>query len=317
MSTGPKPVHILQLGSGTVGSALSRQLRQFASHFRHDVYTSKDAGSIPAVIERIGRPFIVVDVTASDSTAPLLERALDRGGSIVAANKKPFAGSQDQFDRLYTDRTFIEATVGAGLPVVSTLKTLMATGDEVLTIQGCLSGTLGFIFSQLESGLSFSSAVAEAARLGYTEPDPRDDLSGIDVARKALVLSRLLGRRIELSDIYLEGLFPEDLGALSIPEFQAALPGLDERYAEQLAQARNSGQTLRFVANISQKSCTVGLRHVDTESDLGSLGGPDNAIVIQTQRYREYPLTIKGPGAGAEVTAAGVLGDILAAARLA
>jgi homoserine dehydrogenase len=317
MSTGPKPVHILQLGAGTVGSALSRQLGQFGSQFRHDVYTSKDAGRIPGVIRHADPRFIVVDMTASDETAPWLEQALARGGSIVAANKKPFAASQDQFDRLCVDRSYFEATVGAGLPVISTLQTLLATGDRVLTIEGCFSGTLGLIFSQLSHGHSFSEAVAEAASLGFTEPDPRDDLSGVDVARKALILARLLGRRLELSDIHLEGLVPDELAALSLADFQTALPSLDQHYAQQLAAARESGQTLKYVAEVGQGTCTVGIRKVDVMSDLGNLHGPDNIVVIRTERYREQPLIIKGPGAGAEVTAAGVFGDILTAARYA
>jgi homoserine dehydrogenase len=313
--------HLLHLGVGNVGGAVVRQVRKFAPDliYSGSFNRSSTKTEVAAAIAGVPLPFTLIDTTASSETLPHLKAALKRGGSVVMSNKKPIAGTQDDFDELRQlgdDRLFYETTVGAGLPVIETLKSLLATGDEVTQIEGCFSGTLGFIFSQLESGQTFSQAVTEAARLGFTEPDPRDDLSGVDVARKALILSRLLGRRLELSDIKLEGLYPPELQKLSIPDFTAALPKLDANFSKQLAEARAAGQTLRFVATLSQKSCAVGLKRVDITSDLGALRGPDNIVVIKSTRYSDNPLAIKGPGAGVEVTAAGVFADILKAAEV-
>lgn len=263
-------------------------------------------------------PFVLIDTTASHTTLPLMKRALQRGGYVVMSNKKPIAGTQKDFDALHklgADRLFYETTVGAGLPVISTLRTLLSTGDEVLEIQGCFSGTLGFLFSQVENGASFSDAVLEAKKLGFTEPDPRDDLSGVDVARKALIVARLLGMKLEMSDVKLEGLYPKKMSALSVDEFLAQLTNLDTKYKEKAATAQKQGKVLRFIATVSKDGCNVGLEAVEKTSDIGSLSGPDNLIVFKTKRYYDNPLVIKGPGAGREVTAAGVFGDLLAVAR--
>jgi homoserine dehydrogenase len=181
----------------------------------------------------------------------------------------------------------------------------------VETILGAFSGTLGFIMSALENGTRFSDAVREAWKRGYTEPDPRDDLSGTDVARKALILARTLGRRIELSDIALQSLYTPAVDDADAARFVDKLSALDEEFAERVARAKRDGKVLRYVAKIGKK-ISVGVEAVDQASPLGRLQGTANTIVIQSKRYHDNPLVVTGPGAGAAVTAAGVLNDIVA-----
>jgi len=260
---------------------------------------------------------ILVDLT-SEETAPLIQKALENGFHIVLANKKPLAVSQLAFDELMeTARARglalrYEATAGAGLPVLDTLAKLQESGDRVETILGAFSGTLGFIMTALEQGKRFSDAVREAWKLGYTEPDPRDDLSGTDVARKALILARTLGRRLELSDIALESLFTKDVDDDKPARFVDKLTALDEAFAERVARAKSDGKVLRYVAKIGPRAIRVGVEAVDLASPLGRLRGTDNTIVIHSKRYSANPLVVTGPGAGAAVTAAGVLNDIVA-----
>lgn len=259
---------------------------------------------------------ILVDLTA-DETAPLLQEALSRGFHVVLANKKPLAAPQEQFDMLFeTARQKkvslrYEATVGAGLPILDTLHKLQEAGDPVRAVLGCLSGTLGFLMSQLEDGALFSEAVQKAYELGYTEPDPRDDLCGMDVARKALILARSLGRRLELKDISVTSLFPEELGDPNPQSFLRKLTALDEGFAEKIREAKREQKVLRYVARIEPESVQVGLEAVPVASALGRLRGTDNTVVFYTRRYSQNPLVVTGPGAGAEVTAAGVLNDIV------
>jgi homoserine dehydrogenase len=205
-----------------------------------------------------------------------------------------------------------EATAGAGLPVLDTLAKLQEAGDRVETILGAFSGTLGFIMTALEAGKRFSDAVREAWKLGYTEPDPRDDLSGTDVARKALILARTLGRRLELSDIALESLYTHDVDSPEPARFVENLTALDAVFAERVARAKRDGKVLRYVAKIGRRGIRVGVEAVPAASPLGRLHGTDNTIVIQSKRYATNPLVVTGPGAGAGVTAAGVLNDIVA-----
>ncbi len=255
---------------------------------------------------------VVVDLTNSADMAGTLRAALKAGASIVLANKRPLCGSWAGSQFLFgSARVRYEATVGAGLPVVATLRTLLDTGDQVTAVEGCLSGTLGFLCSQLEDGEAYSSAVSQARSRGYTEPDPREDLSGQDVARKALILARTSGWRLELSDLKVEPLFTERLSVLSTRGFISAMPALDEPYARRVHDARSKGQVLRYVARIGPRGGSVGLAEVPQDSPLGVLRGPANYIAFHTKRYADHPLVISGPGAGPEVTAAGVMGDII------
>ena len=209
-----------------------------------------------------------------------------------------------------------EATVGAGLPVLDTIDKLHEAGDTIERVEGCLSGTLGFLMQQLEEDVPFSEAVRRAHARGYTEPDPREDLSGMDVARKGLILARTLGHRLELADVAVEALFPPELSDDDPARFIANLTALDAERRAQVLAARAAGQALRYVAKVGQDGAVqVGLQAVPAAAPAGRLRGTDNQIVFYTARYRQNPLVVTGPGAGADVTAAGVLNDILAIAR--
>jgi homoserine dehydrogenase len=250
--------------------------------------------------------------------APLLIKARAAGVHVVLANKLPLVDPLTQYQRLVGSAPGAlryEVTVGAGLPIVSTLQGLLASGDRAERIEGCFSGTLGYLFSRLQDGVRFSSAVREAWELGYTEPDPRDDLGGRDVARKALILARLVGCELELSQVEVEPLFSADMANMPVHDFVDQIAAMDEGYLERHTQAQRRGRVLRYVAEVSDDACSVGLMEVAEEGRLGSLRGPENMVVVHTARYSEVPLTIAGPGAGPEVTAAGVLSDILDVAQ--
>ena len=201
---------------------------------------------------------------------------------------------------------------------MATLSRLVSAQDRVQRISGCLSGSLGFITSGLQAGEPFSSVTARAKQLGYTEPDPRDDLGGVDVARKALILARTLGMRAEMAEVELEPLCPPELARLSIDQFMAALPSLDEGFAARVAAAAAEGRVLRYVATVrpptrggTRGRLTVGLAGVPLSSPLGSLSGTDNLVEMTTGVYADTPLVLRGAGAGASATASGVLSDIV------
>lgn len=261
-------------------------------------------------------PCLLIDVTAQGGAEDALVAAVDQGHRVVLANKKPLCADLSIFRALTGEgRTRYEATVGAGLPIISTLRSLLETGDTIRRIEGCFSGTLGFLMTQLESGVAFSEAVRDARQRGWTEPDPRDDLSGTDVARKALILARTSGFSFELTDVSVESLSSAALAELSVDQFMDQLPSLDERYRQQWAAVLDQGQTLRYVAEVTSNRLSVGLASVSPDTPIGSLRGPDNLVVWHTQRYAERPLSVRGPGAGTEVTASGALNDMLLFAR--
>jgi aspartokinase/homoserine dehydrogenase 1 len=263
---------------------------------------------------------VLVDVTA-DETTEVIRAALTHGMDVVLANKKPLSGPATEAESLLAlaaqqgRRIRHEATVGAGLPVMDTIAKLQETGDEVVSIEGCVSGTLGFLLWQLESGRKFSQALTAAMEAGYTEPDPRDDLSGMDVARKALILGRLLGFKGEPASVVTESLVPDGARGLTLKAFLARLPTWDAEWSERVRTAKTKGQYLRYLATVTPRRLRVGLTAVSGNSPFVSLQGTDNQIVFTTTRYREHPLVIRGPGAGPLVTAAGVLNDVLALAR--
>jgi len=268
-------------------------------------------------------PVIVVDAAAGDRTAAGDAYALRAGCGVVLSNKAPLALTldDDAGKTLWSEtgldgRLRYEASCGAGLPVFSTLRALLDTGDRVIEIQGAVSGTLGAIFSDLADGASFSAAVHAAMANGFTEPDPRDDLSGLDVARKALILARTLGVHVDLTDIAIEGLVPDHLSAangVGVAEFLERSTELDANLAARVTAARGEGRSLRYVATVTPDAPpVVGIVAAPAASALGGLRGPENALSIRTERYDAFPLAISGPGAGAAVTAAGMLADILA-----
>ena len=204
-----------------------------------------------------------------------------------------------------------ETTCGAGLPVIVTLNRLLASGDSVHRIAGALSGTLGYVMTGLQAGRSFSAVVREAHGLGYTEPDPRDDLGGVDVARKALILARGLGWQLGLEDVVVTGLYPPALNALEVDEFLDALAQLDEPLRQEVEAASRAGQVLRYAAVVAEGRCIVGPTRVGVDSPLGRLSGTDNLVEFHSQWYQPTPLVVQGRGAGADATAAGLLSDII------
>jgi homoserine dehydrogenase len=287
-----------------------------------------DLSSIVDIAGRAGA--VVVDCTASTATVPALLFALDRRYKIVLANKKPLTIDQEVYDRLtsaggttglipggdservrHLGRTRWETTVGAGLPVIVTLNRLVSSGDEVQRIVGAFSGTLGYVMTGLQAGQPFSAVVREAHRLGYTEPDPRDDLGGVDVARKALILARGLGWRLDMDDVTVQGLYPAEMDELSVAEFMDALPTLDEQFQAQVAAAAAEGKVLRYAAQVADGACRVGPTLVTADSPLGRLSGSDNLVAFTTHWYTPNPLVVQGRGAGTDATAAGVLSDII------
>ncbi len=259
---------------------------------------------------------VLVDVTADD-TLPAITTAIELGFDIVLANKRPLSASRAAVDALHAlakvkgRRVLFETTVGAGLPVMDSYAKLVDAGDRVLRIEGCTSGTLGFLLTEIGKGRAFSDAVRRAMAKGYTEPDPRDDLSGMDVARKALILARMLGYKGELADVKVESLVPASARALSRDAFVATLETLDDEWRARQAAATEANAVLRYVLEVTARKVTVGLRAVDLSHPLAGLRGTDNQVVFTTPRYKENPLAITGPGAGPAVTAAGVLNDVL------
>jgi aspartokinase/homoserine dehydrogenase 1 len=262
----------------------------------------------------LSRP-ILVDVTAGDTSA-VLEAAIVGGMDIVLANKRPLSTSELKGGLKHSAashgrRVLHEATVGAGLPLIDTISKLKESGDDILRIEGCPSGTLGYLFGELGKGTSFSSALLSAMTLGYTEPDPRDDLSGMDVARKALILGRLLGFKGTIDSVDVESLVPPQYRDMSASEFVSRLEELDSLWRERVEQARSRDCVLRYRLMVTSEVVTVGLVAVNSASSLASLMGTDNQFSITTTRYSENPIVITGPGAGVAVTAAGVLNDVL------
>jgi bifunctional aspartokinase / homoserine dehydrogenase 1 len=259
---------------------------------------------------------VLVDLTADD-TATALEQALTHGMDLVLANKRPLADKSAvsealwQTARAHGRRILHEATVGAGLPIIDTYHKLIESGDRVDSIEGLLSGTLGYVLSEVSAGVPFSQAVRNAMSKGYTEPDPRDDLSGMDVARKALILARLLGYREELHQSSVESLVPKWARVLTLEDFLGRLEELDAPWQRRVAEAAAAGSVLRYVALVTPDKIAVGVRAVPATSPLAAIKGSDNQLVFTTARYKSNPLVITGPGAGAEVTAAGVFNDIL------
>lgn len=265
---------------------------------------------------RLARP-VLVDVSDADDSLQVMREAFRLGCDVVTANKKPLAGSYESYRRLRVAAAELgrvlkaEATVGAGLPVMDTLEMMVGSGDQLTRAQGCLSGTLAFVLSKLESGVAMSEAVEQAMRAGYTEPDPMVDLSGADVGRKAVILGRVSGLANGDVPVKLTGLVDASWVGLAADVWRARLRDLDETMRARVAQARAEGKVLRYVATVEAGTIEVAPVAVDADSALGMLRGTDNMIVFHSERYHARPLVVSGPGAGIDVTSMGVMGDIL------
>ena len=260
----------------------------------------------------------IIDCSASNAVAEYYPQWLAAGIHVITPNKQAGAGPLDRYEAIRSARAHggarfrYEATVGAGLPVISTLRDLLDTGDELIAIDGILSGTLAWLFNRFDGSVPFSELVREAHALGYTEPDPRDDLSGTDVARKLVILAREAGMPLSLGDVDVQSLVPERLRDADRDGFMASLHELDAPMLSAYDAARDRGCVLRYVARLQQDGkALVALLELPDDHAFAHLRLTDNCVQFTTRRYRDNPLIVQGPGAGPEVTAAGVFSDLL------
>ncbi|KAL5603970.1 hypothetical protein FOVSG1_006720 [Fusarium oxysporum f. sp. vasinfectum] len=358
-ATQVKEVCIAVIGAGGVGSVFLKQLAWLATNRRdirlklcyiaiidralfHADYTDIDLDtaletleaqgqeppSIPQIIDFLSgapRKVIVADNTTSQAVASAYPSFLSRGISIITPNKKAFSGDYKLWQEILGSVTpngpfvYHESSVGAGMPIISTIKDLVDTGDEVTRIEGVFSGTLSFLFNSFAptsgTGGTWSSEVIRARELGYMEPDPRDDLNGLDVARKITILGRLAGLPIQSPTSFpVENLIPAELqGIDSVSKFFQRLPEFDERMEQHKVAAAKAGKVVRFIGSVDVASgqAKVGLELFESTHPIAMLEGSDNIISFYTKRYGKMPLTIRGAGAGGDVTAMGVIGDLL------
>ncbi len=282
--------------------AISLDLEKFAKHVK--------AEHLPHAV--------IIDCTASEAIAQVYPHWLAQGIHIITPNKKANTSSMDFYQKLkaaayrHQKHFLYETTVGAGLPIINTLRDLVQTGDHLLEVEGILSGTLSFLFNTFSSEKPFSQVVLEAKAKGYTEPDPRDDLSGLDVARKLVILAREAGIRIELQNVQLNGLVPEVLKKVSVEEYLKDLPKFDNEMLEMARAAESQNEVLRYVGRINEKGeASVALKRYPKNHPFAQTKATDNIVAFRTKRYHAQPLIVQGPGAGPDVTAAGVFADLL------
>lgn len=264
---------------------------------------------------------VICDCTAAAAVSEKYETWLENGIHIITPNKKANSGpleyyySMREAQRALNTHFFYEANVGAGLPIITSIRDLLRTGDKFIEIEGIFSGTLSFIFNEFDGSEPFSAVVTRAKENGYTEPDPRDDLSGMDVARKVVILAREIGIDVELDDVPVKSLVPEALSSedVSIDDFMKRLPEYDEELSAMANEAAKANELLRYVGVVNAETgkCTVELRRYSKSHPFGRLQGTDNIVSFHTKRYDAQPLVVQGPGAGADVTAAGVFADLL------
>ena len=346
-----KQVHLYICGTGNVGSKLIQQIYEQNEYLKENLlinlriagisnsrsmffsdrgiseneYLNWNEKSIEAsvqgfaeeMISRNLRNVVFVDVTASSEVPGIYESLLKRSISIVACNKIAAASDFKEYKKLkntarnHNCRFYFETNVGAGLPIIGTISDLIKSGDKITSIEAVLSGTLNFVFNHYDGNRPFSEIVAQAQKEGYTEPDPRLDLAGTDVARKILILAREAGYPLQFEEIENTGFLPEECMRGSVDDFYQKLTEYEDHFKDLLENARNNGKILKYTAEFKNGKAKVGLRHVSSESDLYHLYGKDNIVIFKTLRYSEQPLVIKGAGAGAEVTASGVFADIM------
>ena len=278
------------------------------------------ASDLDAFTEHLTAPHlphaIIIDCSASSATADRYAGWLERGIHVITPNKQAGGGDRARYAAVRKaseagGRFRYEATVGAGLPVITTLRDLIDTGDDVLAVDGILSGTLAWLFNRYDGSKPFSELVREAHELGYTEPDPREDLSGLDVARKLVILAREIGHDVALDDVKVEGLAGEALQKVTRDQFMERLSELDAPMEARLKKARAEGKVLRYVAHLDAEGLSVGLVDLPKTHAFGNLRETDNIVQFTTRRYHNNPLVVQGPGAGPDVTAGGVFADLL------
>jgi aspartokinase/homoserine dehydrogenase 1 len=268
------------------------------------------------------RNSVFVDVTASETVAGVYDRLFEKSISIVACNKIACSSPYSNYKKLkdlareHNAAFHFETNVGASLPIIGALNDLLRSGDEVKKIQAVLSGTLNFVFNNYDTKRSFADVVRQAQKEGYTEPDPRLDLSGKDVMRKIMILAREAGEKLEMEDISNKSFMPESCMKGSVEDFYKEMEKQEEHFKTIYKGAEKEGKKLKFVAQYENGKAAVGLQHIDRDHDFYHLYGKDNIVLFYTSRYVEQPMVVKGAGAGAEVTASGVFADIIRAARI-
>ena len=348
----PHTVSIGLIGPGTVGAVLLEQLASQRERLRRDfhldlrvrgILTSRrmllsdtsiaagdwlapdrgEASALSRFEEHVHAEHlphaVILDCSASAAIAEHYPRWLAAGIHIVTPNKKANSGPLELYTRVMEARRaagshyLYEATVGAGLPIIVTLRDLRETGDDIHRIEGIFSGTLAYLFNVWDGTQPFSAIVRDAKAKGFTEPDPRDDLSGMDVARKLVILGREMGLKLEVSDVALEGLIPPQLAACAPEEFMERLPELDAPMLARLETARAGGRVLRYVAALDAAGgkASVGLVELERTHPFANINLTDNIVQFVTGRYSQNPLVVQGPGAGPAVTAGGVFADLL------
>lgn len=276
---------------------------------------------VEKIISENRRNSVFVDVTASEEVAKKYPAFLEKNMSVIACNKIACSSNGEYYRQLKETATLHNATflfetnVGAGLPIIGTLNDLLKSGDEIIKIEAVLSGTLNFVFNHYDGKITFAEIVRRAAAEGFTEPDPRLDLSGIDVMRKILILARESGRQLELEDVKSIAFMPEECMKGSVDNFYKQMEKHEHHFLKLYQSASAKGKKLKYVARMEKGKASTGLLEIGPESDFYHLYGKDNVVLFYTKRYSEQPLVIKGAGAGADVTASGVFADILRAVR--
>jgi aspartokinase/homoserine dehydrogenase 1 len=350
-----KQLNLFIIGTGNVGAKLLGQMQQQLSFLQQQMRLQlrvvglsnsrkmifKEEGVDPAkwkeqldegetanlekfteeIANRNLRNSIFVDITANDKVANVYDQLLQKSISVVACNKIAASSGYANYKKLkdlageYNCQFLFETNVGAGLPIIGTLNDLLRSGDRVNRIDAVLSGTLNFVFNNYDGKQKFADVVKQAQDEGYTEPDPRLDLSGTDVMRKIMILARESGEQIEMNEIGNNSFMPASCMQGSVADFYTAMAKEEEHFKKLYEQAKAEGCKLKFVASYKDGKASVGLQHIDPNHDLYHLYGKDNVVLFYTDRYKEQPLVVKGAGAGAEVTASGVFADIIRASK--
>lgn len=273
------------------------------------------------IISRNLRNSIFVDVTASDVVAGVYAQLLEKSVNVVACNKVAASSAYSNYKKLkdlaraFNCQFLFETNVGAALPIIATLNDLVSSGDKIHRMQAVLSGTLNFVFNNYDGTRKFAEVVKQAQEEGYTEPDPRLDLSGTDVMRKIMILAREAGHPMEMNDISNNSFMPASCMTGTVADFYAAMATEEAHFKQLLEKANAAGCKLKFVASFENGKASVGLQHIDPKHDLYHLYGKDNVVLFYTDRYKDQPMVVKGAGAGAEVTASGVFADIIRASK--